>query len=130
MEPRLEAKDELRHVSIIDEERYTSIGTTMAAVDAELIHQALKKNVDLFAWTAAEVPGVNPEVITYRLSVYKEARPVAQKKINHGEKKEGSWPKRKPRSSWLSGSFERPGILLGWRRGHGHQIQRPMANVR
>ena len=43
--------------------------------------------MDLFAWTAADVPGVNPEVITHRLSVYKEARPVAQKKRNHGEEK-------------------------------------------
>jgi len=47
----------------------------------------LKKNVDLFAWTATDVPGVNPEIITHRLSVYKEARPVAQKKRNHGEEK-------------------------------------------
>jgi len=86
VESRLEAKDELRPVPLIDEERYTSIGTTMAAVDAKLIHQSLKKNVDLFAWTA-EVPGVNPKVITHRLSVYKEVRPVAQKKRNHGEEK-------------------------------------------
>jgi len=85
VEPRLETKDELRHVPLIDEERYTSIDTTTVVADAELIHQALKKNVDLFAWTAAEVLGVNPEVITHRFSVYKEARPVAQKKRNHGE---------------------------------------------
>jgi len=87
VEPRLEAKDELHHVPLIDKERYTSIGTTMAADDTKLIHQALKKNVDLFAWTASEVPGVNPEVITHRLSVYKEARPITQKKRNHGEEK-------------------------------------------
>jgi len=59
VEPRLKAKDELRHVPLIDKEHYMSIGTTMAAVDAELINQALKKNVDLFTWIAAEVPGVN-----------------------------------------------------------------------
>jgi len=49
VEPRLEAKDELRHDPLIDEEHYTSIGTTMVVADAELIHQALRKNVDLFA---------------------------------------------------------------------------------
>jgi len=53
----------------------------------------LKKNVDLFAWTAVEVPGVNPEVITHRLSVYKEARLVAQKKRNHGEEKRIATPR-------------------------------------
>jgi len=36
---------------------------------------------------AADIPGVNPEIITHRISVYKEARPVAQKKRNHGEEK-------------------------------------------
>ena len=87
VEPRLEAKDELRRVALIDEERYTSIRTEMAVVDAELIHQALKRNVDLFAWTTANVPRVNPEIITHRLSVYKETRPVAQKKRNHDEDK-------------------------------------------
>jgi len=37
----------------------------MAAADAELIHQTLKKNVDLFAWTAADVPAANPEIIIH-----------------------------------------------------------------
>ena len=65
------------HVPLINEERYMSIDTTMAAADDELIHQALKKNIDLFSWTAAEVLSVNPEVITHILSIYKEARRVA-----------------------------------------------------
>ena len=38
VEPRLEEKDELRHVPLMDEERYMSVGTTMAAADVELIH--------------------------------------------------------------------------------------------
>jgi len=87
VEPRLEAKDKLRHVPLIDEERYTSVSTAIAVADAELIHQALKRNVDLFAWTVADVPSVNPEIITHQLSVYKETRPIAQKKRNHGEDK-------------------------------------------
>jgi len=87
IEPRLEAKDELRQATLNGEERYTSIGTAMAVADVELIHRTLKKNADLFAWIAADVPGINPEIITHRLSVYKEARPVAQKKKNYGEDK-------------------------------------------
>jgi len=84
---RLKAKDELCCVPLIDEERYTSIRTSMAAADFELIHRTLKRNVDLFAWTTTNVPGVNPEIITHRLSVYKEAHSVPQKKRNHGEDK-------------------------------------------
>jgi len=87
VEPRLEAKDELRRIALIDEERYTSIKTTMAAADVELIHLTLKRNVDLFAWTVANVQGVNLEIITHCLSVYKEVRLIVQKKKNHGEDK-------------------------------------------
>ena len=59
----------------------------MATADADFVHQTLKRNVDLFAWTTADVPGVHPDIITHRLSVYKEACPVAQKKRNHEEDK-------------------------------------------
>jgi len=87
VEQRLEAKDELRRTPLIDEERYRSIDTSMMAADADLIHQTLKKNMELFAWLAVDVLGINPEVITQQLSVYKEAFPVSQKKINLGEEK-------------------------------------------
>ena len=87
IEPRLEAKDELRQAELDGDDRYTSIGTAMAAADADCVHRTLKRNVDLFAWTTTDVPGVHPDIITHRLSVYKEARPVAQKKRNYGEDK-------------------------------------------
>jgi len=87
IELRLEAKDELRRAELGEGERHTNIGTAMAAADAEFIHRTLKKNADLFAWMTADVPGVHPDIITHCLSVYKEARPVAQKKRNHGEDK-------------------------------------------
>jgi len=87
VESRLEAKDELRRAELGGEERYTSISTAMVVVDAEFIHRTLKKNANLFAWTTTDVPGVHPDIISHRLSVYKEARPVAQKKRNYGEDK-------------------------------------------
>jgi len=98
VEPRLEEKDELRHVSLIDEERNMGIGTDVAAADAKLIHQSLKTNVDLFAWTVAEVSGVNPEVITHKLSVYKEARRSRKRRETMGNRK-GSRPGQRPTSS-------------------------------
>jgi len=47
-EPRLEAGEDLHQVSLSYEEHITSMGTSLAAAEAEIIHQALKKNVDLF----------------------------------------------------------------------------------
>jgi len=71
----------------MDEEHNTTVGMTMAAVEAEIMHAALKKNVDLFAWTSSDMPGVSPNIITHKLSVFKEARPISQKKRDYGDEK-------------------------------------------
>jgi len=42
-------------------------------------------NVDLFAWTIIDLPGVHPRVTSHRISVFKEAKPVSQKKQKLGE---------------------------------------------
>ena len=83
---RLEAREELRRVPLINEEHSTTIGTTLAATEAEIMHVALKKNIDMFAWTPADMPGVSPDVITHRLSIFKEARPISQKKRDLSDK--------------------------------------------
>jgi len=87
VEPRLEGEEELRQVPLLDEEHSTCIGTTIVAAETELIHKALKKNVDLFAWTTSDMLGVSSDIITHKLSVNKEARPVAQKKCKLGKEK-------------------------------------------
>ena len=79
-EDRLEARQELRRVPLLDEEHNIAVGTTMAAVEADIMHAALKKNVDLFVLTPTDMPGVSPNIITHRLSIFKEARPIFQKK--------------------------------------------------
>ena len=72
-EDRLEAREELRRVPLLDEEHNTVVGTAMAAAEAEIMDIALKKNMDMFAWTPTDMPGVSPDVITHRLSIFKEA---------------------------------------------------------
>ena len=59
----------------------------MAAAEVEIMHATLKRNVELFAWTPSDMPGVSPDIITHRLSIFKEARPIAQKKRDYGEEK-------------------------------------------
>jgi len=72
-ENRLEEREELRRVPLLDEEHNTVVGTAMAAAEAEIMDIALKKNMDMFAWTLTDMPGVSPDVITHRLSIFKEA---------------------------------------------------------
>ena len=87
IEDRLEAREELRRVPLLDEEHNTVVGTTMTASEAEIMHAALKKNMDMFAWTPVDMSGVSPDVITHRLSIFKEARPISQKKRDLGDEK-------------------------------------------
>jgi len=69
VEPRLEAKEELCQVPLLDEEHNTCVGTTIATIEAEMVHQALKRNVDVFAWTTTDMSGVSPKIITHKLLV-------------------------------------------------------------
>jgi len=64
-------------VPLLDEEQNTCVGTTIVAVEAKLMHQTLKKSKDLFAWTTFHMMGVSLNVITHKLSVFKEVRLVA-----------------------------------------------------
>jgi len=41
----------------------------------------------MFAWTAKDMSGVDLEVMSHKLSVYKDVRPIAQKKRKQGEEK-------------------------------------------
>jgi len=112
VEPRLEAKKDLRQIPLLDEEHSTCVGTTIAAAEAELVHQALKRNVDLFVRTTSDMPGVSPTIFTHKLSIYKEARLVAQRKSKLGKIR--GWQRRKrPRSYCRSGSYKRLGTPLG-----------------
>ncbi|XP_068461695.1 uncharacterized protein [Phaseolus vulgaris] len=86
-DPRMEAGEDLQPIFFRDKDRKTHMGTSLKLDDREAIGKTLTKNADLFAWTAADMSGVKPDVITHRLSVYKEARPIAQKKRKLGEER-------------------------------------------
>ena len=37
----------------------------------------LRENIELFAWTAAVIPAIDPEFLSHRLSIFPNVRPVA-----------------------------------------------------
>ena len=41
----------------------------------------LRKNIDVFAWSHEDMPGIDPSVITHRLNVHPSSKPVRQKKM-------------------------------------------------
>ncbi|XP_027905697.1 uncharacterized protein LOC114165238 [Vigna unguiculata] len=52
-----------------------------------ILTSTLISNTDLFAWSVADLPGVDPQVAVHKLSIYKEARYVSQKKRKLGEER-------------------------------------------
>jgi len=53
----------------------------------DILTPTLVSNTDLFAWSAADLPGVDPHVPSHKLSIYKEAQYVSQKKRKLGEER-------------------------------------------
>jgi len=64
-----------------------NLGTRLNSNERAIITPVLVGNTDLFAWSAANLPGVDPLVASHKLSIYKEARYISQKKCKLGEER-------------------------------------------
>jgi len=56
------------------------IGTTLSREMEENLKHTLRRNLDVFAWSAKDMPGIYPNFICHRLAIDRTARPVQQKK--------------------------------------------------
>ena len=63
-----------------DPKKSTRIGTSMKEKMKEDLVQFLRKNIDVFAWSHENMPGIDLSVITHRLNVYPFSKHVRQKK--------------------------------------------------
>ena len=61
-------------------EKFTRIGTSMEEETKQELVQFLRENIDVFAWSHEDMPGIDPSVITHRLNVYPSSKPIRQKK--------------------------------------------------
>nr|KYP51222.1 Retrovirus-related Pol polyprotein from transposon opus [Cajanus cajan] len=71
----------------MNEEQVTFLSSQLSETEAEDIKQVLRKYSDLFTWTAADMPGIDPNFHCHRLSVCRDAKPIAQKKRKMGGEK-------------------------------------------
>nr|KYP45457.1 Transposon Ty3-I Gag-Pol polyprotein [Cajanus cajan] len=67
-----------------NEEQVTYLSSQLSEAEARDIKQVLLKYSDLFAWTAADMPGIDPSFHYHRLSICRDAKPIAQKKRKMG----------------------------------------------
>ena len=54
---------------LLDTDRYFQVGSSMENCDKIKILLFLIQNVDVFAWSPYEIPGVDPELIVHKLNV-------------------------------------------------------------
>ena len=61
--------------------RYTRVGADLEEKTKKDLVQFLKKNIDVFAWSHEDMPGIDPSVITHLLNVSPSFKPIRQKKM-------------------------------------------------
>uniref|UniRef100_A0A2N9GWC8 Uncharacterized protein n=1 Tax=Fagus sylvatica TaxID=28930 RepID=A0A2N9GWC8_FAGSY len=78
----VEPTEELEEIVLDDDEpsKTTSIGTKMDRTIRETMISFLKSNLDVFAWTHDDMPGIDPATICHKLNVDPSIRPIKQKR--------------------------------------------------
>jgi len=65
--------------------RTINLGTNLQPEQDKILTRTLISNIDLFAWSIVDLPDVDPQVTSHKLSIYQDARYVSQKKRNLGD---------------------------------------------
>ncbi|KAL0458023.1 UNVERIFIED_CONTAM: Retrovirus-related Pol polyprotein from transposon opus [Sesamum latifolium] len=99
-ERRVEAVEELKIIDLSENgKKTTKTGTSMRPSTEEHLVRFLKKNQEVFAWTMTDLHGISPDVITHRLSIDPNAKPVKQKKRIFGVERSQAI-KEEPNRKW------------------------------
>jgi len=61
---------------------FIKLGTSLESEERDIITPILVSNTNLFAWSTPDFPGVDPQVASHKLSIYKKARYISQKNAN------------------------------------------------
>ncbi|KAK8951092.1 hypothetical protein KSP39_PZI003623 [Platanthera zijinensis] len=80
---RLKAAVELQEVDILTKEgrkEKIRISGELGLEDQEEIRKCVQENIDIFAWSAADMPGIDADVACHRLNLDPKVRPIQQKK--------------------------------------------------
>ncbi|MCI30293.1 hypothetical protein A2U01_0051502, partial [Trifolium medium] len=79
-EERVSPDDKLKEVQIGDQpHQTTNLGANLEPSEEERVVELLKRNVDLFAWHPKDMPRINESIITHKLSLCPNAKPVSQR---------------------------------------------------
>ena len=80
-----EEEDELFHVDPHHPEQVLRIGTKLPTHEKTRLHEFLSENLDVFAWSPTDMPGVDATIICHNLSIRTKVKPVQQAKTTEDE---------------------------------------------
>ncbi|MCI71464.1 hypothetical protein A2U01_0092727, partial [Trifolium medium] len=70
-----------------DPSKGVKIGTGLPNLARKQLKACLRENADLFAWSATEMPGLDPEVTCHQLTVDPSASVVVQRRRKQSPEK-------------------------------------------
>ncbi|XP_072064468.1 uncharacterized protein [Arachis hypogaea] len=89
---RLSPTDDLEKVILNSNDNHvTYISSSLPASIKRHITDILQINADLFAWTPADMSGIDPNFICHKLQIDPKIRPIAQKKRIMGNEKRSAY---------------------------------------
>jgi len=71
-EVRMESRDAVKEWQVRTEGQNTYLGGALTTEESETLKKKLADNKDLFAWTADDMPGIYPQIMSHKLSVCKK----------------------------------------------------------
>ncbi|XP_072062334.1 uncharacterized protein [Arachis hypogaea] len=79
--PRPEPEGDLEKFRVGEEDdKFTFINRNLPHEIKEPLMEMIRANADLFAWTPADMPGIDPQLMSHHLAVKAGAKPVAQRR--------------------------------------------------
>jgi hypothetical protein len=72
---RGEPDEELVEVAIDGPDRVVKIGSQLPEESKAKLSEFLRNNLDVFAWTHEDMPGIDPDIISHRLNIDPTAKP-------------------------------------------------------
>ncbi|XP_072076563.1 uncharacterized protein [Arachis hypogaea] len=79
--PRPEPEADLEKFRVGEEDdKFTFINRNLPHEIKEPLMEMIRANADLFAWTPADMPGIDPQLMSHHLAVKAGAKPVAQRR--------------------------------------------------
>ncbi|XP_072076434.1 uncharacterized protein [Arachis hypogaea] len=79
--PRPKPEGDLEKFRVGEEDdKFTFINRNLPHEMKEPLMEMIRANADLFAWTPADMPGIDPQLISHHLAVKAGTKPVAQRR--------------------------------------------------